>query len=59
VSAGSEVTGHEVLAFARQNLDPHQVPESVTFVDRLPRNSVGTLIRADLRALASPEPATP
>jgi len=59
VSAGSEVTEHEVLALARKHLDPHQVPASVTFVDRLPRNSVGKLIRADLRALASPQPATP
>ncbi|MEX2420385.1 MAG: AMP-binding protein [Actinomycetota bacterium] len=58
VSAGSEVTEHEVLAFGRQHLDPHQVPASVTFVDRLPRNSVGKLIRADLRALASPQPTS-
>ena len=59
VSAGSEATEHEVLAFGRQHLDPDQVPASVAFVDRLPRNSVGKLIRADLRALASPKPAAP
>jgi acyl-CoA synthetase (AMP-forming)/AMP-acid ligase II len=50
LSAGSEATEDEVLAFGRQHLDPHQVPASVTFVDRLPRNSVGKLIRTDLRA---------
>lgn len=59
LSAGSEATEQDVLAFGRQHLDPHQVPASVTFVDRLPRNSVGKLIRADLRALASPQPAAP
>jgi acyl-CoA synthetase (AMP-forming)/AMP-acid ligase II len=59
MSAGSKTTEHEVLAFGRQHLDPHQLPASVTFVDRLPRNSVGKLMRTDLRALVSPQPATP
>jgi acyl-CoA synthetase (AMP-forming)/AMP-acid ligase II len=59
VSAGSEATEQDLLAFGRHHLAPHQVPTSVTFVDRLPRNSVGKLIRAQLRALASPQPATP
>ena len=53
LSAGSEATEQDVLAFGRQHLPPHQVPASVTFVDRLPRNSVGKLIRAQLRAVAS------
>jgi fatty-acyl-CoA synthase len=51
--AGSEATEQDVLEFGRQHLAPHQVPASVTFVDRLPRNSVGKLIRSHLRALAS------
>jgi fatty-acyl-CoA synthase len=59
VSTGSEATEHDVLAFGRKHLAPHQVPASVTFVNLLPRNSVGKLIRADLRALASALPATP
>ncbi|HZB79261.1 MAG TPA: AMP-binding protein, partial [Actinomycetota bacterium] len=49
VAAGSEATEQDVLAFARQHLAPHEAPASVTFVDRLPRNSVGKLIRAQLR----------
>jgi acyl-CoA synthetase (AMP-forming)/AMP-acid ligase II len=48
-----ETTEQELLAFCRQHLAPHQVPGSVTLVERLPRNSVGKLIRAELRALAS------
>jgi acyl-coenzyme A synthetase/AMP-(fatty) acid ligase len=49
-----EGTEQEILAFGRQQLAAHQAPASVTFVDRLPRNSVGKLLRAELRALASP-----
>ncbi|MGZ8662809.1 MAG: AMP-binding protein, partial [Actinomycetota bacterium] len=58
VPAGSGPTETEVLVFGRRHLAPHQVPGSVTFVDRLPRNSVGKLIRSDLRAIASARKAT-
>jgi len=54
---GAEATERELLAFCDQRLAPHQVPASVTFVDRLPRSSVGKLIRDQLRALASRGPA--
>ena len=54
-SAGSKVTEREILAFGREHLAAHQAPASVTFVDHLPRNSVGKLLRAQLRALASPK----
>jgi acyl-CoA synthetase (AMP-forming)/AMP-acid ligase II len=53
LSAEARATEQELLAFCRQHLAPHQVPASVTFVDRLPRNSVGKLIRDQLRALGS------
>ncbi len=53
LSAGAEATEQELLALCRQHLAPHQVPASVTFVDRLPRNSVGKLIRDQLRAPGS------
>jgi acyl-CoA synthetase (AMP-forming)/AMP-acid ligase II len=53
VSATAETTERQLLTFCRQHLAPHQVPASVAFVDRLPRNSVGKLIRSELRALAS------
>ena len=49
---GSSVTGTELLEFARSRLAPHEVPSSITRLDRLPRSSVGKLLRADLRALA-------
>jgi acyl-CoA synthetase (AMP-forming)/AMP-acid ligase II len=50
-SPGSAVTEQEILVFARQRLGAHQAPASVTFVDRLPRNPVGKLVRARLGTL--------
>jgi len=57
-TAGSTVTEPEILAFGREHLAAHQAPASVTFVDHLPRNSVGKLLRAQLRALVSPSDPT-
>jgi fatty-acyl-CoA synthase len=51
-STGMPITEEELLDFARRYLAPHEVPASVRFVERLPRNSVGKLIRAELRAMA-------
>ena len=50
---GSSVAETELLEFARRRLAPHEVPSSITFLDRLPRNSVGKLLRDDLRVLAA------
>ena len=48
---GRSVTESELLAFARTRLAPHEVPMSIRWLDRLPRSSVGKLLRAELRAL--------
>jgi acyl-coenzyme A synthetase/AMP-(fatty) acid ligase len=40
------------MAFSRDRLAPHEVPAAVRFVQQLPRNSVGKLVRAELQALA-------
>ncbi len=49
LSTGHAATEEELLAFCRARLPSHMVPASVAFVDRLPRNSVGKLLRDDLR----------
>jgi acyl-coenzyme A synthetase/AMP-(fatty) acid ligase len=54
LSAGARGSDQELLAYARRHLFAHQAPASVTFVDRLPRNTVGKLLGAELRALAAP-----
>ena len=52
VAPGAETTGQELLAWSREHLAAHQVPGLVAFADRLPRNSVGKLIRAELQSAA-------
>ncbi|HXF73497.1 MAG TPA: AMP-binding protein [Actinomycetota bacterium] len=47
------VGADELLARCRKRLAPHQVPASITFLERLPRNPVGKLMRDELRALAN------
>ena len=56
VASGAETTEQELLAWCREHLATHQVPAQVTFAGRLPRNSVGKLIRAGLQNAATPAP---
>jgi len=58
LTPAAEATEEEILAFGRQHLAAHQAPASVTFVDRLPRNSVGKLLRAQLHMVLPPASPT-
>jgi fatty-acyl-CoA synthase len=51
---GTVPSSEDIIAFARGHLEPHEVPVTVTFVDGLPRSSVGKLARNRLREMASP-----
>ncbi len=51
LAPGSDVTEDDLVEFCRSHLEPYEVPDSVTFVDRLTRNSVGKLLRRDLVGL--------
>jgi long-chain acyl-CoA synthetase len=46
---GSGVTEADLLAHTRSHVAEYEVPASVAFVDELPRNSVGKLLRHRLR----------
>lgn len=46
------VSEDELLHYCQERLAEHQVPRSITFVERLPRTSVGKLMRGELRRLA-------
>jgi len=46
-------TQDELLAFARGRLAAYQVPASITFVDVLPRNAVGKLLRDELARMST------
>jgi fatty-acyl-CoA synthase len=48
LAAGETVSEDELLEVCRAHLAAHEVPSSVMFVDRLPRNSVGKLLRHEL-----------
>jgi len=54
LAAGDLASEEELLDLCRSRLAPHEVPSTIAFVDRLPRNSVGKLVRAKLAML---EPA--
>jgi long-chain acyl-CoA synthetase len=48
----------EIRAYCRQHLAPYEVPARVEFLDKLPRNGLGKLLKRELRAmkpLSSPE----
>ena len=57
LAAGEAVSEDELLEFCRARLAAHEVPSSVTFVDRLPRSSVGKLLRHELAPLAVSDPS--
>ena len=50
--AGSEATDIELVEFCRERLAAHEVPLSIVFIERLPRSSVGKLLRDELRRRA-------
>jgi fatty-acyl-CoA synthase len=50
-SPGAAATGVELLAFCHGRLAAHQVPTAISFVDALPRNAAGKLLRDDLLGL--------
>jgi fatty-acyl-CoA synthase len=56
LAAGKVVSESELLEFCRARLAAHQVPASVTFLDRLPRSSVGKLLRHELTPVALSDP---
>jgi fatty-acyl-CoA synthase len=45
---GSELSEDEVKAYVKDNLANYKVPREVVFVDELPRNSTGKVLKRDL-----------
>lgn len=50
-SAGSTITSEEVIAWARANLANYKVPRGVTFLDALPMNATGKVIKFALKEM--------
>ena len=47
--AGAEVTSEELQAFCRERLASYKVPVIVEFIDALPRNAMGKVVKPALR----------
>ena len=48
--AGAELTEADVVAFAKERLANFKVPRSVEFVDGLPSNLAGKILKRELRS---------
>ena len=49
-ASGSEVSAEELIAHARARIAAYKVPKSIGFVDALPRNPSGKILKRELRA---------
>ena len=47
---GQDPTEEDILAYARLNLAGFKIPRSVEFIDEIPRNPTGKMLKKDLRA---------
>ena len=50
LTAGAEATEADIIAFARSRIAGFKVPKSIDFIDALPRNPSGKILRRELRA---------
>jgi acyl-CoA synthetase (AMP-forming)/AMP-acid ligase II len=50
LAEGADVAGEELIEHCRGNLAKFKVPKAVTFIDALPRNPSGKVLKRDLRA---------
>ncbi|MEO5902003.1 MAG: hypothetical protein ABIR68_17995 [Ilumatobacteraceae bacterium] len=48
-TAGSAVTADELIRFTRDRLAAYKCPTAIDFVDVLPRNATGKILRRELR----------
>jgi HIP---CoA ligase len=51
-AAGSTITAEEIIAWSKANLANYKVPRAVTFLDELPTNATGKVIKYALREMA-------
>jgi long-chain acyl-CoA synthetase len=49
-AAGVEVSENDIIEFAKENLAKFKCPTSVDWIDALPRNPSGKILKKDLRA---------
>ncbi|MGX9792762.1 class I adenylate-forming enzyme family protein [Mycobacterium sp. MMS18-G62] len=52
VACHTELSEDDLIAWCRERLTPYRVPVRVVFVEQLPRNDVGKVVKRELAALA-------
>ena len=50
--SGSKLTTDEIIAYCTQRMARHMVPKDVVFIERLPMNAHGKIVKAELKKLA-------
>ena len=48
---GEDVSEKDLIEFCRKRLSSFKCPESIEFIDALPKNPLGKILRKELRAL--------
>ena len=51
VAAGNSLTADEVIAFCDGRISSMKTPKDIAFIDRLPRNASGKVLKTELRTL--------
>jgi long-chain acyl-CoA synthetase len=46
---GSEADGDDIIGFARERIAAYKCPKSIDFIDELPRNPSGKILKRELR----------
>lgn len=49
IKEGAQASGDEIKAFCRKYLGRHEVPRKVIFMDDLPKNAAGKIVKRELR----------
>jgi len=50
--AGEQATESEIISFCKEHLPTYKTPKVVQFIDALPKNLMGKVLRAELRKMA-------
>ncbi|MDZ7674504.1 MAG: fatty acid--CoA ligase [Acidimicrobiales bacterium] len=50
IVTGEDVSEDDILSFAREQLAGFKIPKSVDFIDEIPRNPTGKMLKKELRA---------
>jgi len=48
---GQSFTEQELIAFCKENIASYKKPKSVAFVEKLPKNNYGKILKRELRAI--------